>query len=168
MPVNYSSLSTSSANWTYIATAAPSAAASFTFSSISGYKKLKIFGYGYGSLASTYWLLQFNSDAGGNYFGSMWGTSIYMSNSVFGLSPSSTYIPVVAGAQGAAFFNFEINNANSTQAYKDGYGTTISTQTPSYAGTTAGIWKSTSAITSMTVTPQSGTVTGNFYLMGQN
>jgi len=169
MPVNYSSLLTSSANWTFIASAAPSAVASASLTGISGYKKLKVVAYLGGSSQSGNFYVQFNSDTGSNYHGGAWGVSQYMSSSV-SASSSSTSILLTTGGATYGSFSFEIENANSTSVFKDLNGAAIYQGTPNYGAQNFGVWRSTSAITSIQIgnSAAGSTITGNIYLLGQN
>jgi hypothetical protein len=163
---------TSSADWTYIATAAPSGSGNtVTFSGISGYKRLKVVGFLTQSAGSSTYKMQFNSDTtSGNYQSGSLGVSLYMSNTVAG---GFTQNAIALGNSGvySVAFSTEINNANLTTVYKDTQ--TLSSHTsgaPSYVNTGNGIWKSTAAITSITIITESNAnnFAGNLYLMGQN
>lgn len=169
MPVNYSSLSTSSANWTFIASAAPSAVASASLTGISGYKKLKIVAYLANINQNGNFYVQFNSDTGTNYYGGAWGVSNYMSTSVTA-SLTSNAISLTSGGATTAAFSFEIENANSTSVFKDLNGASVSQGTPNFGAQNFGVWRSTAAITSIQISNNgaSASITGNIYLLGQN
>lgn len=168
MPVNYSSLLNSPANWTFIASAAPSAVLTASFTSISGYKKLKIVGYIGSSSQSGNFYVQFNSDTGNNYYGGAWGVNQYMS-ATSTASRSISSILLTSGGATEGSFSFEIENANSTSVFKDINGASISQGTPNFGAQNFGVWRSTSAITSIQIGNSApSNITGNIYLLGQN
>ena len=160
----------SAADWTFIATAAPSGAANATFSSISGYKKLKLVAFVTPSVSSNI-IVQFNSDTtSGNYHSTTYGASIFMTPTLVGATITNGIVCQPATFANG-FFNLEINNANLTTVYKDAIGTSSASSAggPTYGAEIRGVWKSTAAITSIVITPNGGgTITGNLYLMGQN
>ena len=163
-------LGASAANWTFIATAAPSAVTSASFSGISGYKKLKLVGF-LTNGATQNILVNFNSDfTSPNYQSSTLGVAIFMTDTIDGASSTSGIICMTTSVN-TGFFNVEINNATLTTVYKDTVGTSSGSTGggPTTGGTSAGAWKNTAAITTVAITGTAGaTFTGNIYLMGQN
>jgi hypothetical protein len=159
--------SPSPANWTYIGTAAFAGAASYTFSSLSGYKRYKIVGFG--TFTNANFMLQFNGDTASNYYSGYWGMFNYMSVSSASVQLSTGML--LTGPAGGGF-DYEIDNANLTTVMKVGRGNTTYYGAGVGGGNsiTNGIWRSTAAITSITIASTSGASlsSGNVYLMGQN
>jgi hypothetical protein len=160
----------SAADWTFIATAAPSAVTSATFTGISGYKKLKLVGFLTNGSTQNF-LVAFNSDfTSPNYRSVATGLNIFMTDVVDGTNATTGIICMTADVNNG-FFNLEINNATLTTVYKDTVGTSSGSTGggPATGGTSTGVWKNTAAITTIAVTGGAGaTFTGNLYLMGQN
>ena len=143
-------------NWQLIATNTPSAAASSTFSSISGYKKLMLAFTLTQSTNDRMWM-RFNGDTTvGNY-----GGAADMYHSYGSWSSSEACIPIIGYVgEGAAnsVGQYTIDNVNlSIPKTMSGAGSKASVMAGVYLG---------SAITSILVSPSSGTITGTIYLYG--
>lgn len=151
-------------NWQLIATNTPSAASSSTFSSISGYKTLMLVYSGTftasGNGTNTEFRLTFNSDTTlANYGGAqvLWqGLGTYNGTNAY--IPFIGYQENLSSTTGAIVQYGIINNANSNipKIIELG-GSRTTAATGIYIG---------NAITSITLAPGTGTITGNFYLYG--
>lgn len=159
---------TSSATWTYLGAAAPSGVGAASFSSISGYAKLKIVAYLTSSLSGNFYV-QFNGDTAGNYYGGAWGVNQYMSATPTA-SLTTAAISLNSGGVNTASFSFEVSNANSTSVFKDINGASIAQGVPNFGVQNYGVWRSTASIVSLQIgnLAATSTITGNIYLLGQN
>jgi hypothetical protein len=150
-------------NWQLITTNTPSAASSSTFSGISGYQKLMVVFSGTftasGAGTNTEFRLTFNSDTTAGNYG---GASVLWSG-LGSYSAGSAYIPFTGytenlGASSPILQYGIINNANSNIPKKiELGGSRTTTGTGMYIG---------NAITSISLAPGTGTITGSFYLYG--
>lgn len=143
-------------NWQLIATNTPSAAASSTFSTISGYKKLML-AFSLTQSANDRLWVRFNSDTtAGNYGGT---AQMYSNYASWGNSESN--IPIIGyTAEGSvpSVGQVTIENVNlSIPKIISGAGSKASILGGVYLG---------SAITSILVSPSSGNITGTIYLYG--
>ena len=137
-----------------------SAAASVTFSSISGaYTDLVLIGYISGVSVATGAGIQFNSDTGNNYSmtglaGNGTAASSFRQSSVayIRFSYEGTYRTTNQG-----IFKINLMNYSNATTYK----TTISRNDVSTDGTEAevGLWRNTAAITSIDILPTNGAYT---------
>jgi hypothetical protein len=143
-------------NWQLITTNTPSGASSFTFSSISGYKKLMLMFQAYTTSVAGPARLSFNGDTTtDNYFSTAdWGTN--------GIEGSRNWV-VLGG-----YYNYTtqtrsgylvIENVNESKEH-------IFKGTASDAFTLDGVYFVTSPITSLTITGPGGTLSGTFKLFG--
>lgn len=140
------------------ATTLSSAAASYTFSSISGtYTDLVLVINGGTSSSGQSIGMQFNGDTGSNYYSvDMWGTGSAVQH---GRIAGTTFIRVVGRGVGTSSTLIDnsithIQNYSSTSLKK-----AVINRSTTSAGVTAsgGKWNSTSAITSITVFGESST-----------
>jgi hypothetical protein len=130
-----------------------SATSTVTFSSISGsYTDLKLVMSGLMSAGADV-TLQFNSDTGANY------SRTYLigsgSSAGTGATANSTSMPVFFIGSNSTYSAFaDINNYSNSTTYK----TVLcrSGDTGSYVEANAGVWRSTSAITSITISASGG------------
>jgi hypothetical protein len=139
--------------WQLISTNTPSAATSSTFTSLSGYKKYWIV-WDITPSAGTTMKLTFNGDTSAVYG----GIAIYQYTTT---DWNLNYIPIWAYSAGALqqIGYTYINDADkSIPKVVDTYGSLVSVG--------KAIYNSTSAITSMTITPATGTITGTIKLYG--
>jgi hypothetical protein len=137
----------------------PSTAASYTFTAIpSGYTDLILIGNATTAVANGSITLQFNGDTANNYsYTFMLGTgsapfSSRASNAaIIGFMGYGAQVPIGTRAMGIA----HIHNYSNTSVFK----TVLIRNTPNVSATTeaaVGIWRSTSAINSITILPISG------------
>lgn len=142
-------------NWQLIATNTPSASASSTFSSISGYKKLMLVFKSYTTSATGPARLSFNSDTTAGNYSSVadWGT--------YGTAAENTFIILGSYAYTSQIRTgyVVINNVDKSLPHTvDG--------TAFDATILSGIYTIPNPITSLTITGPGGTITGTFYLYG--
>ena len=164
------------ATYTPIATTTlGSAQASYTFSSISGsYTDLVLICGSLGTSSSGTIMLTFNSDTGTNY----------SYTELDGYNVSGTMTTKSDRTSSATKINFtnwvgtdtnnnsnlivNINNYSNSTTYKTAIGRMNNGTSVNYAGTaaTVGLWRSTAAITSVTITPSSGNlITGSIFTL---
>jgi len=136
-----------------------SAAASYTFSSIpSTYTDLVLVGNASTTVANGSITMQFNGDTGTNYSytflygtGSAAGSSRSSNAQIIGLMGFAAQVPIGDRAMGIA----QLQNYSNTSTYK----TVLVRNTPSVSSTVeaaVGLWRSTSAINSITILAISG------------
>jgi hypothetical protein len=128
-----------------------SAAASYTFSSIpSTYTDLVLVG-NFGIASSQYPYIRFNSDSGSNYS----TTDLYGTGSSAGSSRESNGTKIWVSLDIPSSTGIETNCIINVQNYSNAttYKTAISRDNSAANGTTAtvGLWRSTSAINSITI-----------------
>jgi hypothetical protein len=141
--------------WQLITTNTPSAAASTTFSSISGYKKLMLVFKSYTTSVASGARMSFNGDTtNGNYSSNAdWGVSGLDNGMAFihlGGYPYSTQ-----DRTGYAIIE-SVNKSIPHLVYGSSFD----------AITLGGIYIDPNPITSVTITGAGGTITGTFYLYG--
>jgi hypothetical protein len=143
--------------WQLIATNTPSAAATSTFSSLSGYKKFLIAYKSITSSTATVLGLRFNGDSTvGNYGGSVWHYGNIIDN--------NTQASLITATGGTTHYSGAVTIDNSVQGFhlvtvNSGYNVTLGSSV--YLPTTA------ADITSIEFRPASGgTITGTIYLYG--
>jgi hypothetical protein len=134
-----------------------SAVASVTFSSISGaYTDLIIVCQTGPGASGNGVYIQFNGDTASNYSTTdFWGDG---SSASAGRTSSATFMRILGRGTGASN---NLNNNGITQILNYSNTTTHKTMlarsnAPAGAGGTAGLWRNTSAITSLTITSESG------------
>lgn len=146
-----------------------SAQSSVSFSSFSGYTDLVVIISAQSPSNDNVDLcVQFNSDTGGNYSRTYLlgdGTSAISGNTANSTRfavPSISGNSVNSGVFTPVIFNIQ-NYSNST-TYKTILGRTANAK--GYDGATVGLWRSTSAITSLSIFPASGTLnTGSTFTL---
>ena len=154
-------------NWVSIATATPSAI-SYTFSSISGYKKLMLRGEGLNAASDKTWTITFNGDTGAKYD---YAYEYYQAqNSVNPISQTTaaTSIPFPQQFTSSGALVLILNNTDTT-GIKTITGTMGGTNGGSYTNKTAnltGNYLASAAITSVTIQINSGTMAGTLSLYG--
>jgi hypothetical protein len=109
-------------------------------------------------------IIRFNSDSGNNYVASrrLYGDG----SSAFSDAPAITNsglfeMPTASGATASTFGNMQIYIPNYTSSNYKSYsndGVSENNATTSFTTLIAGLWNSTSAITSITITPFAGTL----------
>jgi hypothetical protein len=142
--------------WQLIATNSPSAATSSSFTSISGYKQLRI-AYKLTSTANGIfgYYLQFNSDSTMGNYGSV--VSLFTSNQV--RNGDRMYISGYTETNASAGYATILDADKTTPKTLGAFGSQWST-----AG--SGVWMGSSAISSILFSNDSGTFTGTIYLYG--
>ena len=174
MALSYTQISTSTTtNWTLLSTVTPTAVSSYTFSSLSGYSKYRVIGFGIQVTSSASFGLQLNGDSGSNYqaFGNYFLNGY--PSSLTSLSTTYFFMGATNGTATYGAFTVDIENALNPAPK-------IITSTDAYSSTgivnvMQGHYKTSSALTSITVIADtSGSShaftngTGTFYLLGAN
>jgi len=152
-----------------------SSAASVTFSSIpSTYKDLVLRYSARGDVAQSSQQIKLNTDTGTNYsdtFMSGSGSTVASGNDTNATYGFAYYTQALSSATANIFGNAEIyipNYAGSTNKAFSVFGAGENNGITAYIASTANLWRNTAAISSLTLTPNSGNfVTGSsFYLYG--
>jgi len=132
-----------------------SAAASVTFSSISGsYTDLVIIFNGQFSSAARQIAVQFNSDTGSNYSGTALGGTGSVAESYRDINKTLIYLGYMPTANSQIMSISQIMNYSNSTTYKTAL--FRSNDAAGYVATGTGLWRSTAAITSIKVFPQAG------------
>ena len=168
-------------NWTLINSIAMAGANTYTFSSISGYKALRLYAPRLSRLDASgtagVWIRLNGDTNAANYTWSRITTTASASTGALINAAANSYFGegmyFNAGNGGVLSFDYKIENANSTSVPKTMYGTY---QTVANSGSSTpdngarGNYLSTSAITSITIFAEStSTFTGSpIYLLGAN
>jgi len=154
-------------NWVSIATATPSAI-SYTFSSISGYKKLMLRGEGLNTTIDRTWTITLNGDTGAKYD---YAYEYYNSQSAvnpISQTTGASSIPFPAQFQSAGALVFIVNNTDTT-GIKTITGTMGGLNTNTYTNKTAnltGNYLASASISSITIQINSSTMGGTLSLYG--
>jgi len=154
-------------NWVSIATATPSAI-SYTFSSISGYKKLMLRGEGLNTSGNRTWTIRLNGDTGAKYD---YAYEYYNAQSAVNPITQATgasSIPFPAQFESSGALVFIVNNTDTT-GIKTITGTMGGLNTSVYTNNTAnltGNYLASAAITSVTIQINSSTMAGTLSLYG--
>jgi len=156
-------------NWVSIATATPSAI-SYTFSSISGYKKLMLRGEGLNAAADKTWTITFNGDTGAKYdYGYLYTNNAATVTNFTTQTTGATSIPFPALFMDTGTLVLILNNTDTTGiktitgAMGGRYNAASSTnKTASLTGN----YLASAAITSVTIQINSGTMAGTLSLYG--
>lgn len=152
---------------TTVSTATPSI--TLSLSGITGYTDLVLIANMGLSGASQTLMITFNNDTGSNYS----FTELYGTGSTAGSSRLSNQTSIYSGIQVAPStsldnnFIMNIQNYSNTTTYKTTISRENSVTAGSYPGTNAvvGLWRSTSAISSISITPSNGVnlITGSTF-----
>ena len=169
MAISYSSLAASVPNWQLLQTSTPSGVTSVTLSGLSGYSKYRLIGsLTYASNQGQAVYLQINGDSAGNY--SYWGNYFTSGSSpgpIVGLS-STTYriaYDVYGFASTQLNFNCDIDHAlllSNKVIVSSGSVEAVSVVQ------TQGQYKTTSAMTSVTIITSLSITGGTIELLGAN
>ncbi len=149
MPATYENIAT---------TTLTSAQSSVTFTSISGsYTDIVLVWSGTLTTGTSVWGLQYNSDTGSNY---SW-TSLRGDGSSATSARDSNSTRILCGWIGSAQTAevVQIMNYSNTTTNKTNVSRNNSTVASTYVSANVGLWRSTSAITSITVKTDSSTFT---------
>ena len=172
-----SSRLTSSSSYESIASSVVSGVSSVSFSSIpQTYQHLELRWSTVGSTGGAGLFLRFNEDTSGNYtrnviFG-VSGSGVTTSTGVgSSAGASSFYVTVWMDGLNDSFSDAALINVydySSTSKYKTAWGQVGQTRSASRNehNVTGGSWLNNSAVTSISLTPSSGTITGTFSLYG--
>jgi hypothetical protein len=132
-----------------------SAAATVTFSSISGsYTDLILIFNGQFSSATRQIALQFNSDTGSNYSDTTLGGTGSVAESGRDINKTLIYLGYMPTANSQVMSILQIMNYSNSTTYKTVL--SRSNDASGYVSANVGLWRSTAAITSVVVLPQSG------------
>jgi hypothetical protein len=155
-------------NWVSIATATPSAI-SYTFSSISGYKKLMLRGVGLNAASDKTWTITFNGDTGAKYD--------YAFDYSATVQTDKYQVTVATGATSIGFPNqfstdgtlvLTVNNTDTTgiKTLTGLMGGNLSSGYSNKTASVTGNYLASAAITSVTIQINSGTMAGTLSLYG--
>ena len=156
-------------NWVSIATATPSAI-SYTFSSISGYKKLMLRGEGLNTSGNRTWTITLNGDTGAKYdYGYLYTSAGGTVTNYTSQTTGATSIPFPVQFESGGALVFIVNNTDTT-GIKTITGTMGGLNTASSAtGKTAsltGNYLASASISSITIQINSSTMAGTLSLYG--
>lgn len=155
-------------NWVSIATATPSAI-SYTFSSISGYKKLMLRGEGLNAASDKTWTITFNSDTGAKYDYAYEYYNAQSAVNPISQTTAATSIPFPGQFMSSGALVLILNNTDTT-GIKTITGTMGGLNNATgYTNKTAnltGNYLASAAITSVTIQINSGTMAGTLSLYG--